>query len=230
MKKYFTIGIAILFLLISLAGCVEENNNVVVPDEPPSSIRVTIEEWQGESADELEFIYEDDNYRYYLSSIRSDKIMLIFENGEQFSLKEAISQQNISIDDLILNGLQVHKEKRTKEPFLSMTIKEISPSGLTLFFENSSDNEYTYGIGFALYTLNNDTWILVEPIIESWGFNDEGYYIFPNSTTDEEKVDWHWLFGELPSGEYKFQRSIFFIRQPGDFDEYVLEQTFTLEQ
>ena len=56
----------------------------------------------------------------------------------------------------------------------------------------------------------------------------EGYFIFPNSTTEDETVDWLWLFGELPSGEYKFQRSIFFIRQPGDFDKYILEQTFSI--
>jgi hypothetical protein len=71
------------------------------------SVRVTIEEWTGISASALELIYEDASYRYYLSSIRSGMIMLTFENGERISLSDALSQDKISIEDLILNGLDV---------------------------------------------------------------------------------------------------------------------------
>ena len=71
------------------------------------SVRVTIEEWTGISAPALELIYEDESHRYYLSSMRSALIMLTFEDGERISLRDALSQEKISVEDLILNGLNV---------------------------------------------------------------------------------------------------------------------------
>jgi hypothetical protein len=40
-----------------------------------------------DAADALELIYEDEHYQYFLSSVRSDKVMLTFDNGERSSLK-----------------------------------------------------------------------------------------------------------------------------------------------
>ncbi len=81
-------------------------------DKRKPGVRVTIEEYFGGADTALEVIYEDGNYKYSLSSIRSDKIMVIFEDGKRLSLKEAIIQKKISIEDLILNGLQVMMEPK----------------------------------------------------------------------------------------------------------------------
>jgi hypothetical protein len=78
-----------------------------------NGVLVSIEEWSGESAEALELIYEDDNHRYYLSSIRSANIMLVFDNSERISLKDAIEQQKVSIEELLLNGLQVYTESNS---------------------------------------------------------------------------------------------------------------------
>ncbi len=75
-----------------------------------SGVRVTIEEWDGIAASALELIFEDDHCRYYLTSIRSDKIILIFDDGERVSLRDAILTEAITIEDLILSGLQVYVE------------------------------------------------------------------------------------------------------------------------
>jgi len=78
---------------------------------PAPSIRVTIDDrhihYTEDTADE-ELIYEDTHYKYSLTSTRSDRIMLTFEDdGQQLLLNDALSQNKISIEDLILNGLQV---------------------------------------------------------------------------------------------------------------------------
>ncbi|MDR0273623.1 MAG: hypothetical protein LBI27_09945, partial [Clostridiales bacterium] len=79
-----------------------------------------------------------------------------------------------------------------------------------------------------LYVRNGDEWETVMPIIGNWAFTSEGYFIIPQSRTEITAVDWRWLFGELPDGEYRFQKSIMFWRSPGDFDTYVLAQSFTV--
>jgi hypothetical protein len=75
--------------------------------QPADGIRVIIEEWDGPSPTALELIYEDNTHQYYLSSIRSELIMLTFEDGQIISLKDAVSGGKIGIADLIASGLDV---------------------------------------------------------------------------------------------------------------------------
>ena len=80
--------------------------------EPADNALVSIEEWEGISSEALELIFEDDENKYYLTSIRSHHIMLTFENGERISLRETISQQKVGLDELLSNGLEVYTEKK----------------------------------------------------------------------------------------------------------------------
>ena len=69
---------------------------------------IAIEEYDGATATTLELIYVDEfENRYYLSSMRSGVIMLTFEDGIRISLREAIDQQKVTIDELIANGLNL---------------------------------------------------------------------------------------------------------------------------
>ena len=112
-----------------------------------------------------------------------------------------------------------------------MIISDITPTSLTLVFNNPTDREYHYSSHFALYVRKDDTWVLAEPIIENWDwvFTDEGYSILPYSETDAVIIDWRSVLGELPSGEYKFKKEIIYLRKPGDFDKFILEHEFNLQ-
>lgn len=57
--------------------------------------------------DALELIAKDETYGYYLSSVRSNHIILCFDNGEVLSLPEALEIEIVDIYDLIRNGLDV---------------------------------------------------------------------------------------------------------------------------
>jgi len=41
------------------------------------------------------------------------------------------------------------------------------------------------------------------------------------------KYNWAWLFGELPSGHYRFQKEVLLVRQ-GDVGRVALGSEFTL--
>ena len=112
---------------------------------------------------------------------------------------------------------------------ITMNISSYTASGLTFYFENLTEYEFIYGEDFVLYALVNNAWERVEPtIVGYWGFTSIGYDIPPNSATNERTVDWVWLFGELPNGKYRFQKDILYVRQPGDFDRFVLKGDFLL--
>ncbi|MCL2400443.1 MAG: hypothetical protein FWC91_11965 [Defluviitaleaceae bacterium] len=82
------------------------SNSIYPSINTPSNIKVDIKDPDiGDSA--MELIYEDSYYNYYLTSIRSEKIILTFENEIKLTLRESLEQNKITISDLILNGLNV---------------------------------------------------------------------------------------------------------------------------
>lgn len=111
---------------------------------------------------------------------------------------------------------------------VSIIIQNVSPNGISFHFENKTENSYTYGEDYVLYVREGNDWRIVDPIIEKWGFNAIGYSLEPQSITDTITIDWHWLFGKLPLGEYKIQKAVLFIREPGDYDRFLVDQYFTI--
>ena len=55
----------------------------------------------------LELIYKDENYRYYLSSIRSGVIMIIFDCGLEMTLRQVLDLEKLTIQELLNEGLPV---------------------------------------------------------------------------------------------------------------------------
>lgn len=51
-------------------------------------------------AEALEEIYEDDDFTYYLSCIKSKYIEVRYPNGKKENIKEALLKKNVSINDL----------------------------------------------------------------------------------------------------------------------------------
>ena len=72
-----------------------------------------IHEYDGMAATALEFIAECDSYRYYLSSSRSNSIMLVFEDGTSMSLRMALTAGQVTIHELVENGLHVIRNLRS---------------------------------------------------------------------------------------------------------------------
>jgi len=68
---------------------------------------IMIEEPSGLFPTALELIFDDGQHRYYLSTVRSNSIILTFADGQRISLKDALDQQKVTIDALIANGLDV---------------------------------------------------------------------------------------------------------------------------
>ena len=112
---------------------------------------------------------------------------------------------------------------------MTMTVKKKSaePTGLTFILENKSDRECLYGSDFWVEKKINDAWYRVPPVITNYGFTAIGYTLSPGKKKSSE-VQWEWLFGSLPAGEYRFVKSVLDFRSTGDYDEYHLAAEFEL--
>ncbi len=120
MKQRIIIIIVILFLLGGLILTkLNINKNVLSDESKPLSYKI-IDETEV-CADALESIYEDNNYTYYLSCIKSNNIFIEFSNGTKYSLKFVLDNNLISIDELIDKGLKVIKidKNATNDEFIN---------------------------------------------------------------------------------------------------------------
>ncbi|KAB3527293.1 immunoglobulin-like domain-containing protein [Alkaliphilus serpentinus] len=114
---------------------------------------------------------------------------------------------------------------------VTMIVKEetVLPTGLTVIFENNSDNRCTYGDYFLLEKKINEKWYQVPVAIEGeYGFHDIGYELV-SGDSGEWKVNWDWLYGSLNTGEYRIIKDILDIRGTGDYDKYYMAAEFTID-
>ena len=94
--------LSVLIVLVILTGCnekVETSNDFKIIDNTEIC------------AEALEEIYRDDSYIYYLSCIKSDNIIIEFDDNTKYKLREVLENNILSIDELIDNGLEVYKDE-----------------------------------------------------------------------------------------------------------------------
>ncbi|MEG6520997.1 M56 family metallopeptidase [Desulfotomaculum sp. 1211_IL3151] len=102
-----------------------------------------------------------------------------------------------------------------------------TPSGVTLALKNVTNTEYTYGESYTVQRKTDNGWIAVKPVINNYGFNSIGYML-PAMGSKEIIIDWEWLYGKLPAGDYQIAKEALFVRSPGDYDTFTLFAAFTI--
>jgi len=114
---------------------------------------------------------------------------------------------------------------------LNLVLSDITPTGLSFQFERKGGNpsgELEFGQEYFLDRLENNTWVSVDCQVENLVW-EELAYIIPKAGTDAIEVDWNFLYGALPPGEYRFGKEVMDFREAGDFDIYLYQAVFTIE-
>jgi len=106
---------------------------------------------------------------------------------------------------------------------VKLTVKNITPSGLTLVCtqrDGEPTGELQTGTPYALERKENGEWVAVEtiPVDGEIAWTMEAWAIPANEETEWE-VDWSRLYGELPAGSYRISKSVMDFRGTGDYDQ-----------
>lgn len=112
---------------------------------------------------------------------------------------------------------------------VTMKIKEgtVSPTGLTVILDNTTDKQCIYGKPFVLERKINGKWYQVPAVIKNnYGFEDIAYILSAKSNA-EVKIDWEWLYGNLKPGEYRIIKDISIDSQ--EYNPYHLSAKFTIK-
>lgn len=108
MRKKFVILFSILGILILLVGLVFLRKNIILSRN--NNIKIIDATYNCFST--MEKFYEDDNFAYYFPCIKSDSVYVKFPNGNKMLVVDALSDNKITITELISAGLEVKKEKK----------------------------------------------------------------------------------------------------------------------
>ena len=105
---------------------------------------------------------------------------------------------------------QFNPESEDPDIAVIMTVKNVTPTGLTVHFwqyENKDIGELDYGEDFTLEKLEGDTWVLLPQIIDNAAFTLVAYVIPPGGEAEMD-VNWEWLYGKLEPGTYRINKTV----------------------
>lgn len=131
---------------------------------------------------------------------------------------------------------ELEEEAAAEEIALELSLKKVSATGATLVFnqydKEAPTGELEFGADYTIERLESGEWEeLPGPVegseSENYVFIDVAYLIEPEAKREQE-VDWEWLHGPLPPGEYRIKKTVHDFRGTGDFDEYTLYARFVL--
>ncbi|MBQ9347186.1 MAG: hypothetical protein IJT94_07600, partial [Oscillibacter sp.] len=114
---------------------------------------------------------------------------------------------------------------------LTLTARDVTPTGLTLVvtqFGGEVRGELMTGTPFVVEKLSDGVWTELPSVTgEAAAWNDLAVLISSNGTREME-VDWSWLYGELPPGQYRIGKKFTDLVEPGEYEERMMYARFTV--
>ena len=83
---------------------------------------------------------------------------------------------------------------------------EATPAGAAVTLRNHTDRGFVYGNPYSIQRKSDGGWDDVKPINDPI-FTTVGL-LLPGHGSRSESVDWTWLYGELPPGDYRLVKSV----------------------
>ena len=137
--------------------------------------------------------------------------------------------ESLSYDPTEVTGCiwQYTPESEDTDIAVSMEMEKITPTGAVIkisHYDWEKTGEIIAGESFSLEKDNNGKWEDVPQIIDEAAFNDIGYPVPENETTEIE-TNWEWLYGPLSPGTYRIKKTVIDRKDEG-YTEHELAAQF----
>ena len=116
---------------------------------------------------------------------------------------------------------------------ISLGADNVTASGLTIVCSHSGGEnvaQLNTGSYYIIQKVDKAGWEDVAYLLQEYdvSWTAEAWLIRKESTTEWE-VNWEWLYGELPAGEYRIGKEIMNFRDTGDYDTEMVYAGFVIE-
>lgn len=115
------------------------------------------------------------------------------------------------------------ESKNIQEPRnwgIILSATDVTAIGMTLVCtqsEGAPTGELQTGSEYKLYVSKAGMWTEVPTVIKEYAW-DAVAYMIPLDGTREFEINWEWLYGELPTGDYRIGKEMMDFRDSGDYD------------
>ena len=113
---------------------------------------------------------------------------------------------------------------------IELLAKDVTPDGMTLVCTQSGGDrtgELSTGDWYEIEVSDGGRW-KTAPVYAEVCWEDIAWEI-PSEDTTQWEVNWTWIYGSLPAGEYRIAKEIMDFRQTGDYDTCRSYAYFTIE-
>ena len=85
---------------------------------------------------------------------------------------------------------------------VTMALSDVTPTGAVVTIQDCNPEPFVYGEWYVIEQEKDGLWYEVKTKITDYGFNEIGWLTDENGALTMD-VDWAWLYGELPAGQYR---------------------------
>ncbi|MBR3704976.1 MAG: hypothetical protein IKM11_05775 [Oscillospiraceae bacterium] len=121
-------------------------------------------------------------------------------------------------------------ESWAKDWGITLSVREVSPTGLTLVCTQSggiAEGSLETGSAYTIEKYENDHWVEVKPQGEAiW---DMMAYLIASEATTEWTIDWSWLYGELSPGTYRINKTVADFKESGASESQIYFAEFEIK-
>ncbi|MCD8036754.1 MAG: DUF4163 domain-containing protein [Clostridiales bacterium] len=115
---------------------------------------------------------------------------------------------------------------------VELTATDVTSTSLKLsctLVNGETNVEYDTGSMYWIEKKDDDAWVSVVTLHqgEDLAWTSEAY-IIPTDGSAEWTINWEYLYGELPAGEYRIGKTIYAYRGAGDYEEAVYYSEFAI--
>lgn len=149
---------------------------------------------------------------------------------EQNDSHQAVVQETKVPEEISQETDDVLQESPDNGLGIMLSATDVTSDGMTLVCTQSGGSptgELSTGPWYELEILKDGQWIAA-PIYAEVCWEDIAWVI-PQEDTTQWEINWTWIYGTLPAGEYRISKEIMDFRQTGDFDTCKSYACFTIE-
>lgn len=123
-----------------------------------------------------------------------------------------------------------HKDSEAEKIGLMLSLKKVTSVGAVLVFDQYDSEvptgELEVGEDFALEVQKDGIWEAVPVVLEGEAAFHDVAHILALGQSTEMDLNWEWLYGMLPAGEYRIKKEILDFRGTGDYDKHTVYAHF----
>lgn len=116
---------------------------------------------------------------------------------------------------------------------LEMRVENVTPTGLVFICNHSTERELTdiyqlqTGSYYSLEVLQDSEYVLLEHSVENLAWTAEAWLMFKDAD-NVWSLNWEWLYGVLPAGQYRVGKEIMNFKETGVYDKIMVYGYFTI--